>query len=103
MYPLELAIIDEAITTQSMQLYQNQPNPFQATTTIGFYLPKKETLQFTIYDALGTTIKLVEGSYSKGMHTIELSTSMLPTGGLYYYTLAAGDKRLSKKMLVIQR
>lgn len=87
----------------SVQLFQNQPNPFTSESEIGFHLPQQEEIVLSIYNSTGTQVKLIKGIYPKGNNTITLSKSSLPIGGLYYYTLEADNQKLSKKLLFIQQ
>ncbi len=83
-------------------LYQNQPNPFKATTVIGFNLPKASTATLTIYDVAGKVVKSYEGDFAKGYNTITLERSELGTSGVLYYQLDTPDNTATKKMIMIE-
>lgn len=85
---------------ENASLSQNAPNPFNATTTIAFYIP--ETVQnaiIYIYDMNGKQIK----SYPISNHG---SDSLTINGfefkpGMYLYTLIADGKEIDTKRMIL--
>lgn len=68
-------------------LSQNQPNPFSATTHIGFGTDRKQQLRIELYDIQGRFIKeLINAQYSPGSYSLQLNTDELGSG-LYLYTM----------------
>jgi hypothetical protein len=71
------------------RLYQNFPNPFNATTTIQFAVPKAGFTSLKVYNLLGVEIativasKLQPGRYATAFHADNLPS------GVYLYTLQA--------------
>ena len=89
-----------AVVAAGFELYQNTPNPFKASTVIGFNLPAAADATINISDVTGKTIKLIRGNYAKGYNQITLNRSELPTGVLTY-TLESGEFIATKKMIII--
>jgi len=55
-----------------MELKQNYPNPFKASTSIGFMLEEQQNLQVYVYDSMGRLVKtLANGVYDKGLHQLD--------------------------------
>jgi flagellar hook assembly protein FlgD len=55
-----------------------------------------------VYDLLGKEVATVtEGTYSTGLHTVTFDGSNLASG-VYLYKLEAGDRSISKKMLLLK-
>jgi hypothetical protein len=79
-------------------LYQNQPNPFEDATVIGFYLPQAGEATLTITDVRGRVLKVLKGDYGRGYHQLTLSGEDLPTGVLQY-TLTSGEWTQTRKMV----
>ncbi len=85
---------------QGIKLGQCQPNPAGAETSIQYELQHNANVTFEMYDVLGKKVfSLNEGEQNKGKHTIYVSTEKLASG-TYYYSLKAGDNRITKKMVV---
>ncbi len=82
-------------------LYQNQPNPFNASTSIAFNLPKASKVSLRIHDVSGKTVKLIEGDYDKGRNEILISKNELNATGVLFYTLETEDNSATKKMIII--
>lgn len=87
---------------EEILLYQNAPNPATEYTTIEFYLPYDEDIQLVISDVTGKVIQKREGRYPVGKHALTFNTNELPYSEVYFYTLMAGDKVLTKKMVLVK-
>ncbi len=84
----------------TLSVSQNQPNPFNGTTTINYTLASKQNVSLSVYNVAGAKVMDInEGVKSAGAHSIQLNASNL-NAGVYYYTLTAGDSRITKKMIV---
>ncbi len=82
-------------------LYQNQPNPFNQQTTIGFNLPEAGIASLVIYDLAGRELKVIEDQFSKGYQEIQIHQSELPSNGLLYYQLNAAFGSITKQKMMI--
>ena len=95
------------------KLFNNYPNPFGAdpsgnpTTTISYVVPSVETrhalsLQLIVYDVLGREVAtLVNKSQPPGNYSVQFNAENLP-GGIYFYTLRAGNFVKTKKMILLK-
>ena len=86
-------------------LSQNYPNPFNPTTVISFNLPKTSQVKLTVFNVLGQEVAtLVNDRLNEGPHTVTWTgtdnNGNTVSSGLYLYRLTAGDKSLSKKMVL---
>jgi hypothetical protein len=80
-------------------LEQNYPNPYDSKTNIRFILPETSQVKLRVYDSFGKVIQvLLEEELPAGEHTATFDGSKLP-GGVYHYSLEAGDFRASRKMV----
>jgi hypothetical protein len=82
-------------------LYQNQPNPFEDITTIGFQLAEAGSARVTVFDVTGKIVALIQDQYSRGYNEITISKSDLRTSGVLYYQLESGDFTATRKMILI--
>ena len=83
-------------------LYQNEPNPFNTQTNIGFNLPKTSMTTLSIYDVNGKLIHTQRGEFEKGFNTITVKLEEISAGGLLYYTLQSEDYTATRKMLMLK-
>lgn len=86
----------------SFHLYQNQPNPFKNSTSIGFNLPEPAQAKLTIYDLSGKILKICEGQFESGYNRVTIEREELPAGGVLFYQLETNGHRATKKMVLIQ-
>ena len=82
-------------------LFQNTPNPFEGETMIGFNLVEAAEATLTISDVAGRVVKLIEGDFAKGYNQVNLNANDMPSAGVYYYTLAAGEFTATRKLILI--
>jgi glucose/arabinose dehydrogenase len=84
------------------KLYQNKPNPFNASTRISFDLAATGPVKLTIYDMLGQVVAMpVNDTVPAGHHTIIFDGSSLASG-IYFYRITAGDFSEIKKTLLLK-
>ncbi|MBE0571456.1 MAG: T9SS type A sorting domain-containing protein, partial [Ignavibacteriaceae bacterium] len=99
---------------EKFSLSQNYPNPFNPSTKIKFQIPSFTLRQaqsdiwvtLKVYDVLGNEIAtLVNEEKHPGTYEIGFNTSAikhLPSSGIYFYQLKAGDYVETKKMVLIK-
>jgi N-acetylneuraminic acid mutarotase len=89
-------------TPSRYTLFQNFPNPFNPTTTIGYVLQEKSNTKLTLLDSLGEEIALlVNEQQDKGYHKVDFDASNL-SSGVYLYRLQAGDFVQTRKMILLK-
>ncbi len=85
-------------TESAFELFQNQPNPFEAQTNITFSSPSQTTATLKIYDLHGRTMYQTTLACEKGYNEFLLEKINL-TQGLYRYELAIDGVVKSKNMV----
>ncbi len=71
----------------NFELYQNFPNPFNPTTTIGYNLRDPGDVKIKLYDITGKLIKtVIAGEKDKGYNQTSLDMSLFASG-IYLYRL----------------
>lgn len=83
-------------------LYQNEPNPFEAVTNIGFQLAEAGQASLTIFDVTGKTVAIERGHFARGYNEVTVSKSDLGASGVLYYQLESGEFTATRKMIVIE-
>jgi len=89
-------------TPTDYSLGQNYPNPFSATTTIKFYLPKDDNVTLRVFDINGREIAtLAEGFQTKGSHVIQWTPRRVASG-VYRYRLTAGSYSKTRRLVIVR-
>ncbi|MEM9548097.1 MAG: HYR domain-containing protein [Bacteroidota bacterium] len=83
-------------------LYQNEPNPFNKVTVIGFDLAEKSDVSLTIFDATGSAVATFQMDGEKGYNSFELEADLIGENGIYFYKLEAGEFVDTRKMILVQ-
>jgi len=91
--------IQNSSAISAASLEQNQPNPFNQTTTIRYSLPKGVAGQINLYNANGSLLKTIRANET-GQATINGSDL---TPGAYTYTLLVNGKTSASKKLVVAK
>jgi hypothetical protein len=90
---------DGGAAPETFTLAQNHPNPFAASTTVGFTLARAADVRVVVYDALGREVAvLVEGRRAPGSHAVTLDARGLPAGTYLYRLEVAGEVVATRRM-----
>jgi len=85
------SVNDQKPLPAGFSLSRNYPNPFNASTTIRYELPKATKVSVEIFDILGRKIEtLIAERQSAGRHNILWQAGQRPSG-IYFYKIQAGD------------
>ncbi len=84
-------------------LYQNVPNPFSQSTTIGFQLAEAQDVTLRVFDMQGKLLTTQHGYFDSGEQQFMLNEAKdaLPNGVLYYQLSVTGQPVITKKMVKI--
>ncbi len=98
---MELGIgIEEKPAILDIDVAQNQPNPFSATSTVYVNLRKASELSLEVTNMMGQVVYRVDaGQATAGLNKLTIDGSRL-SNGVYFYTVRAGEAMVSKKMIV---
>ena len=84
------------------ELYSNFPNPFDAQTTIGFFVPKNGHVKIGVYDLVGNMVEeLANTNFEPGMHNLVFKAHNLAQG-TYFVRMQAGETMLTKKIDIVK-
>ena len=88
-------------------LVQNYPNPFNPTTTISFALLERARAALSIYDVEGRVVRtLVDEAVGEGYQERiwdgKDARGNQVGSGVYFYRLTAGNRTLTKKMVLLR-
>jgi hypothetical protein len=95
------------VPISDVELLQNNPNPFNPSTTISYLLPETETVRLVVYDVRGReVVVLTSGLRPAGRHDIRWDgrnrVGEAVSSGVYYYRLQTGNRTLVRKMLLLK-
>lgn len=99
---VDLTFNEGELEGPSFELLQNKPNPFSDVTEIGFKLAKSDLVTLKLYDVAGRLIHKQSGQYNTGLNTITISSEIIESGGLIYYSLESGDYSATRKMILLK-
>jgi hypothetical protein len=101
-----VASVGDPPAADRLVLRQNQPNPFAASTSIRFDLPRRAAVSLAVYDIGGREVRsllrgatLDPGSHSVGWDGRDAAGTTL-RAGVYFCSLRAGELALTKRMVL---
>jgi hypothetical protein len=87
---------------EKIVLGDNYPNPFNPTTTFEYSISDAEHVRVLVYDLTGRLVqRLVDEVQSPSSYRVTFEAGNL-SSGVYIYQLQAGDRVISKKMLLLK-
>jgi hypothetical protein len=106
----ETKYIDKAVTITipeydiptEFALDNNKPNPLNPTTTISYELPQAQNIKLQIFDITGRLVETLYNGYKEAGHWDVTWNASNQSSGVYIYRLQAGDRCISKKMVVLK-
>jgi hypothetical protein len=105
----EVRSVAASVTTAALALAlgQNYPNPFNPSTKIPFTLESTGQVVVRVFDVRGAQVAtLFDGTLGEGRHSLAWSgrgdDGRPVASGLYFYSLTAGQRTLSRKMLLMK-
>lgn len=81
-------------------LYQNQPNPFESSTIIPFYLPQEDKVNLTVFDVSGKVLFTASNTLPKGHHQWTLTRDDLPESGILIYQVETSTDSKTRRMML---
>ena len=97
----------EGIKINNYALYQNDPNPFNATTCIRFQIVDLSRVKLAVFDLLGRKVKtLVDERKVSGHYTVQWDgtneVGQPVSSGVYIYRLSTEGFTAARKMIIIR-
>ena len=83
-------------------LKQSYPNPFNNSTTINFYLPKRTRVTLTIYNIQGEVIEILcDQLLTEGDHSLQWIATNMPSG-VYFIKMRADEFMAVTKCIILK-
>ncbi len=88
-------------------LEQNEPNPFNPSTTITYALPQAAEVELTIFDVMGRRVRtLVQQHQQAGRYVVTWDgrneQGQILSSGMFFYQLRAGSFMQTRKMALVR-
>ncbi len=94
-----VSVDEKPLLKNKFQLNQNQPNPFNSTTKITYFLPAGGHVKLVILDSMGKIITtLIDKEQRSGSYEVQFDASGL-SKGIYLYRMTAGNTSQTKVMI----
>ena len=84
-----------------LEVYQNQPNPFQHRTKIPFQLSESGPVILKVFDSAGKLLMERTQEFHSGFNHIWIQAHELESTGIMYYQMSTAHQAITKKMLVM--
>ena len=79
-----------------------QPNPFTSAASIVFDVDAEQDGTIVLFDQWGRTLRIYQGTFSKGRNQYRLDMANLPPQGLIFYEIQLTSGQAVGKMIRIQ-
>jgi len=93
---------EKTVSPTEFSLSEPYPNPFNATTTLSYGLPKAANVSLRVFDLTGRLIAiLVNGNQSAGFHSIVWNATDVQSS-IYIVRIEADEFRSTRKLTLIR-
>ena len=104
---VDVGIAEEEIP-KIFALIDPYPNPFNATTTIEFHVPRRARIGLRLYDAAGRLVRTLKDDHCKpGVHRVvwdgRIDRDGIVASGIYFCKLTVEHEKVFTKKLVLLR
>ena len=86
----------------SLEVLQNEPNPFNGTTDIPIILKHEAELNLLLIDANGSIVMREKKLFPAGKSKWSVNTQSTLTEGIYLYQVSNDEHLITKKMIMIR-
>ncbi len=97
--------IEDGVTAiqQKVEIIQNYPNPFQASTTFAFSLPQASNVSLSVYNLTGQQVSQVADQWMPaGGQTLSWQAGELPAGTYLYRLKTENGNTQTQKMVLLK-
>ena len=95
-------VLSSETSLDAYKLYQNEPNPFNGTTTIKFYVPESTEVSISVYNMLGEHVSNVTNDiFNAGENSVVFNANDLRQG-TYFVRMTTDSFTATKNMNIIK-
>ena len=99
---LELVVVNSDLSDDEIQVFQNEPNPFNESTQIAFSIPRRQNVSLTIFDSTGKVLLSQNGVFEKGVNQFVVEGDELDAQGLLFFRVESQSTSITKKMIKVK-
>lgn len=99
---IKIRLEKEMYNDNALQVFQNEPNPFNHTTDIPIILQHESELSIILIDANGSIIMREKKIFPSGKSKWTVNTNSKLSEGIYLYQISNDDHVITKKMIMIR-
>lgn len=93
--------IKEVTGTSIAGVSQNFPNPFTTSSTVKVNLNKSENITLNVVNNIGQVVATQTVKGNVGANELTIDSSNL-NNGIYFYSVVAGNSKVTRKMIVVK-
>ena len=86
----------------AMEVFQNEPNPFDQYTDIAFYIPNAQKVSLSIFDASGKVLLTDEKQFAKGINSFRVNGDQISSNGILIYRMESDLSSVTRKMMIVK-
>ena len=91
-----------AAVPETFKLYNNYPNPFNASTTIRYDVPLPAHVSIVVYNTIGRKVEeLVQGMQQPGSYSLQWDSGQNPTG-IYFVMMQSASYREVRRIVLLK-
>ena len=94
-----IGIYDNSVAKNSISVSQNNPNPFNGSTSINVTTETSTPVMVEVSNIMGQTVYTFNAGTVNGTKKITLNSNNMEAG-VYFYTVIVGNESMTKKMIV---
>lgn len=98
---LEMLVRDRDPSNE-MEVFQNEPNPFDGTTSIAFSIAQRQQVQLHIFNANGKSVYSRSDIFDAGLNEFIIDANDLRAQGILFYRIESGSNSITRKMIVVK-
>lgn len=87
---------------EQLEVFQNEPNPFDDHTSIAFSIPKKQKVALSVFDSNGSLISYKADFFEKGINEFKINADELSVNGVLFYRIESQSAIVTRKMIVVK-
>ncbi|MEN0003864.1 MAG: peroxidase family protein [Bacteroidota bacterium] len=81
-------------------LYQNQPNPFDKTSMVPFFMEESGWARLSVYDLAGKLVLEQTADFDKGHHQWIIKATDFAVDGVYNYRIETANAQSAKRLII---